>query len=130
MEYIEKKYNNNKTDDIFSERFTYYTTRADVLGWGTEDTGAYVRDTIRSLINYGTCLEGEFPYNEDYRTKPSEQNYSDAKKHQVVAYARFKDGNSRPERKNILKDIKLNLEAGFPILIRFICFSNIWSEVG
>jgi hypothetical protein len=32
MEYIEKKYNDNKTEDIFSERFTYYTTRVNVLG--------------------------------------------------------------------------------------------------
>lgn len=120
MEYNEKKYNANKTNSIFSERFTYYVTRVDILGWTTADSGAYVRSAIQAIVKYGACLSPSFPYNTDYTSVPPANVYNEAQKYQVITYARF------TERTNI-NDIKANLSAGFPTITGFTAFSNIWT---
>ena len=120
MEFNEKKYNTNRANSIFSERFTYYATRVNVLGWTTADSGAYVRSAIQSVVKYGTCLATSLPYTNDFSTAPSTANYTEARKYQAIKYARF------TEKTNI-NDIKANLSAGFPTITGFTCFSNIWN---
>lgn len=127
VEYLHKRYGGIKTDDIFSERFTYYATRVNVLNWAPEDSGAYVRDAVKSLVKFGTCLEKTFAYNSDCKTPPSQSAYSEALKYQAISYARFEDGKSPAERSTLINSLKVNLDAGLPIIAGFVCYSNIWN---
>ena len=133
IEYLVKKYLGKPTsDDIFSERFTYYATRVNVLGWEPEDSGAYIRDTVKSIAKFGTCREVSFPYVQtgtvsDYKQAPSPGNYTEALKYQALRYAKFDEGSTQAERMNVIRSLKANLAEGFPIIGGFVCFSNIWS---
>ncbi len=127
MEYLHKRFGGNKTDDMFSEKFTYYTTRVNILGWSPEDSGAYVRDAVKSLVKYGTCLEKTCTYDNDCKTAPSSTAYTEASKYQALSYAKFEDGKNPTERKTLIELIKANLDAGLPIIGGFICYSNIWT---
>lgn len=129
MEYLQKKFNKNSTNDIFSERFTYYTTRVDILGWSNDDSGAYVRDAVKSLAKFGTCKENTFPYNGDYLRAPPQNAYTEAKKYQAISYAKFADGNSPAERRNLIAALKANIDAGYPIVTGFTCYSNLYNAV-
>jgi len=129
MEFLQKRFGENKADDIYSERFTYYATRVNVLNWTPDDSGAYVRDAVKSLVKYGTCLEKSFPYNGDCKTAPGQPAYAEASKYQALSYAKFEDGNSPVERSQLINVLKANLDAGLPIIGGFICYSNIWSAV-
>ncbi len=129
LEFLHKRFGGNKVEDMFSERFTYYATRVNVLNWEPEDSGAYVRDAVKSLVKYGTCLEKSCAYNSDCKTAPTQQAYSEALKYQALSYAKFDDGRSPAERQNLIEVLKANLDAGLPIIGGFICYSNIWNAV-
>jgi C1A family cysteine protease len=129
LELLLKKFSDIKGDDILSERFTYYTTRVNILNWTPDDSGAYIRDAIKSLVKYGSCLEKTCPYNGDYSTKPTDDAYKEASNYQAITYARFDDGTSPTERKVLINSLKANLNLGFPIVCGFICYSNIWTAV-
>lgn len=129
MEFLHKRFGGSQVDDLFSERFTYYATRVNVLGWVPEDSGAYVRDAIKSLVKFGTCLENRFAYNNDFRMPPPSTAYSDALKYQALSYAKFEDGTSPTNRAVLIETLKANLDAGLPITGGFICYSNIWNAV-
>lgn len=129
MEYLQRRYNENKSEDIYSERFTYYATRVNVLKWEPEDSGAYVRDAVKSLVKYGCCMEKTCPYTNDCKTAPSPKAYQEAEKYQALSYARFEDGASPDERRQLIQLLKANLASGMPIIAGFICYSNIWNAV-
>jgi hypothetical protein len=122
MEYLQKKFNKATTQDIFSERFTYYATRVNVLGWTTDDSGAYIRDAIRSLVKFGTCKEATFPYNGDCVQSPSPAAYTEAMKYQALSYARLADNAP-------LAAVKACIDSGYPLVGGITCFSNIWNAV-
>lgn len=129
MEFLHKRFGGSKVEDMFSERFTYYATRVNVLKWTPDDSGAYVRDAVKSLVKHGTCLEKTFVYNNDFRTAPSQPAYAEALKYQALSYAKFEDGKSPTERRQLIEVLKANLDAGLPIIGGFICYSNIWNAV-
>lgn len=129
MEYLHKRFGGSKVEDMFSERFTYYATRVNILNWAPEDSGAYVRDAVKSLVKYGTCLERTFAYNNDCRTAPPQAAYNEALKYQALSYAKFEDGKNEAERRQLIETLKANLDAGLPIIGGFICYSNIWNAV-
>jgi len=129
MEYLHKRFGGSKVEDMFSERFTYYATRVNILNWAPEDSGAYVRDAVKSLVKYGTCLEGTFAYNNDCRTAPPQAAYNEALKYQALSYAKFEDGKNEAERRQLIETLKANLDVGLPIIGGFICYSNIWNAV-
>lgn len=127
MEYLHRRFGGNESNDIFSERFTYYATRINVLKWAAEDSGAYVRDAVKSLVKFGTCLENTCQYTNDYYTSPTQSAYQEAMKYQAISYARFDSGNSTADRKTLIELLKLNLDAGLPIICGFTCYSNLLS---
>jgi C1A family cysteine protease len=67
-----------------SRQFLYYVTRA---GEGTQDSdsGASIADTVTAEATVGICLESTWAYTNDLTVKPSDQAYSEAKLHQVLA---------------------------------------------
>lgn len=129
LEYLHKRFGGSRVDDMLSERFTYYATRVDVLKWVPEDSGAYVRDALKSLVKYGSCLEQTFAYNSDFKTRPPKLAYDEAAKYQAVTYAKFEDGTSRQQRETLINALKANLDSGLPIICGFVCYSNLWSAV-
>ena len=133
MEYIQKNSGNTPIKnlaDIFSERFTYYTTRVNIMLGTTADTGAYIRSALQSVVKYGTCLETSFPYNNDFSTKPSDTNYAEAKKYQVISYARFNEGENAFERQKLLIELKYSIANGFPVISGVVCYSNFFDSNG
>jgi len=127
MEFIQKRFNGNTHGDIYSERFTYWATRVNVRKQPPTDSGAYMRDAVKSLVKYGVCLENTFPYSTDCRTAPPESAYTEAENYQAVSYARFEDGNTPAERIILINALKATLDAGLPIMCGFICYANIWA---
>ena len=73
-----------------SRLFTYYTTRVDVAGWDPDDdSGAYIRDTLKSLARYGSCEERLWPYRTgEFGTRPSDAAYDAANLRRVTEYRR------------------------------------------
>ena len=129
LEFLHRRFGGNKLDDMFSEKFTYYATRVNVLNWIPEDSGAYVRDAIKSLVKYGTCSEKNCVYDGDCHSAPNQTAYSEALKYQAISYAKFEDGSSPADRAQLINALKNNLDAGMPIVGGFICYSNIWNAV-
>ena len=129
LEFLHRKFGGLKSDDMFSERFTYYATRVNVMGWAPTDSGAYVRDAVKSLVKYGTCLENTCAYSNDCTTVPSAQAYAEALKYQALAYARFDEGGNISDRQQLINAIKANMDAGLPIIGGMTCYSNIWTAV-
>jgi len=127
MEYLQKKYNAAKDDDIYSERFLYYATRVNTEQQpATEDNGAYIRDVIKTVVKYGVCKESTFPFNGDYKMTPPQLAYDEATKFQVLKYGKFQDGTNTTDRAKFIQDIKANLELGFPVMVGFTCFENLY----
>ena len=67
-------------DFIPSRLFIYYNER-DIEGTVDEDSGAMIRDGIKSVANQGVCPESEWEYNiEKFTEKPQQKCYDDALK--------------------------------------------------
>ena len=72
-----------------SRLFLYYNERALEGSTGT-DSGAMLRDGIKTLAKQGVCDEPRWPYlPERVTTKPAMAAYRDALKHQAVSYQRL-----------------------------------------
>lgn len=76
-----------------SRLFVYYNER--VLEESVDfDAGATIRDSIKSVKQYGICSESLWPYNIDYFTiTPSVDSYNDAKHRNIKEYFRVADLN-------------------------------------
>src|SRR5204862_5257186 len=66
-----------------SRLFVYYNERA-IEGTVKQDSGAFLRDGIKSLAKQGVCPEKEWLYRvTDFTKKPAKKCYTHAKKHQI-----------------------------------------------
>ena len=71
-----------------SSLFVYYNSRL-IEGEGlvNEDTGAYIRNGLKSLQKYGVCSEKLWPYNiEKFDDRPTRECYEDALTRTIGAY--------------------------------------------
>lgn len=91
----------------YSRLFVYYYTRK-VLGVpATEDSGASLRATMKTLRAFGAALEEVWPYDSAcFATPPTYTAIKNAKAHQILSYLRCKT----------LADIKLSLALGFTVV--------------
>lgn len=133
MEFFYRKFFGGKEQDLFSEKFLYYATRVNIAGWsGDDDSGAYVRDTMKCMVKYGVALESNFPYLKNGETEclysevPSLSIYQEAMKFQIVSYANIPE----TDRNKCLKDLKILLEAGYTFIGGFACYENIFNSIG
>ena len=118
LEFIGKK---NNIDLSLSEQFTYYATRVNIAnGPPIQDSGAYIRDAVKSTVHYGTCLETIWPYSNLFNIAPSTNAYAEALKHTSIIYSSVVDNN--------IISIKSMLSSGIPIIIGFSCYSNIFTD--
>ena len=69
-----------------SRLFIYYNTRA-MEGTIDSDSGASLRDTIKSVASWGACPETDFVYDiTQFTSPPPVQAYTDAEKTRAVQY--------------------------------------------
>src|SRR5205085_4541669 len=81
LEFLELK-DGSKFVDL-SRLFVYYNERA-IEGAVKEDSGAFLRDGIKSLAKQGVCPEKAWPYKvHGFAKKPDKNCYSAAKNHQI-----------------------------------------------
>lgn len=110
----------NKITPFFpaSRLFIYFNER-DLEGTIYYDSGASLRDGIKTLADLGYCSENEYPYNPDVFTqKPPDQCYKDALDRRITSYYSL----------DTKEDIMNCLASGFPVVIGISVFSSFESE--
>ncbi|MCE7699474.1 MAG: C1 family peptidase [Methanobacterium paludis] len=118
LEYWEK--NNEQSYVDASRLFTYYVTRHEIEGQ-SGDTGATIRDTMKSLNQFGTCAEKTLPYiTSKFDKKPSAKCFKEATGFESVTYVSLKT----------LTQIQQSLAAGIPVIFGTTLYSNICDESG
>jgi C1A family cysteine protease len=121
--------------DVFtpSRLFIYYNERV-MEGTVNEDSGAMIRDGIKSVAKQGACPEeatkqhpgpdGIWPYEPDYESrfskKPPQPCYDLAKKHQAITYSRVVRN---------LNQMKGCLASGYPFIFGFSVYESFESPI-
>ena len=101
-----------------SRLFIYFNER-EMEGTINEDSGAMIRDGIKSVANQGVCTEVEWPYIIDkFRDKPPADCYTHAVQHQSLTYSRLMQDVST---------MKACLYAGFPFVFGFSVYESFES---
>ena len=110
--------------DVFtpSRLFIYYNERA-MEGTAGSDSGAQIRDGIKSVGQKGDCPEREWPYIiSKFAEKPTASCYKDAIRHRAVSYQRVAQN---------LNQMKGCLASGYPFLFGFSVYESFMdSSVG
>lgn len=107
-------------DPIFtpSRLFIYYNERVMEHTVDT-DSGAQIRDGIKSVATQGDCPEPMWPYDiAKFREKPSDSCYQTAAQHKVVLYQRLVQN---------LSQMKGCLASGFPFVYGFTVYESFES---
>jgi C1A family cysteine protease len=110
-----------KLNDVFepSRLFIYYNERA-MEGTVDSDSGAQIRDGIKSVHKTGYCHEDNmWPYDiTKFKDKPPQAAFDDAGKHHIVSYQRVARD---------LNQMKGCLAAGYPFVFGFTVYDSFES---
>lgn len=108
-----------KLDDFTPSRlFIYYNERS-MEHTVDSDSGAQIRDGIKSVSKQGDCPEAEWPYDiSRFRTKPPKKCYADALKYRAVLYQRVTQA---------LSQLKGCLASGYPFVFGFTVYESFES---
>jgi C1A family cysteine protease len=107
------------TDFIPSRLFIYYNERVQIHTV-LSDSGAFIRDGIKSLNRDGVCPESDWPYLiAKFTQKPPNQLYKKALKNQVIQYMRLENMQ--------INQLQTCLSEGFPFVFGFSVFESFWS---
>ncbi len=102
-------------DFMPSRLFIYYNERV-VLGTEETDSGAMIRDGIKSVAKQGVCTEESWPYDiTRFTEKPSDACYQEALDNRVRAYQRVT---------RRLDQLKGCLAQGFPFVFGFLVYPS------
>jgi len=102
-----------------SRLFIYYNERA-MEGTVSEDSGAMIRDGIKSVVKQGVCTESAWPYDiRRFALKPSKPCYAAAQAHQVVSYRSVVQS---------LNQMKGCLASGYPFVFGFSVYESFESS--
>jgi C1A family cysteine protease len=84
------------------------------------DSGAYIRDGIKSVNHQGACPEDMWVYDiGKFRDKPTDNCYIEAAKHKAVQYQRVA---------RTLKQMQGCLASGYPFVFGFSVYESFESE--
>jgi C1A family cysteine protease len=111
----------NQSLPIFapSRLFVYYNER-DAEGSVSSDSGAAIRDGIKSIVNLGVCPESEWPYDiQKFADKPTPKCYQDALKCTAIGYQRLVSTN--------LNQLKGCIASGYPFVFGFTVYDGFES---
>ena len=104
---------------IPSRLFIYYNERVKE-GTVDQDSGAMLRDGIKSIKKVGVCAEDSWPYDiSKFTNKPTDSCYKEASKNKAILYKKV----SRS-----LYDFKSCLVAGFPFVGGFSVYESFESK--
>jgi C1A family cysteine protease len=98
-----------------SRLFIYYNERA-LEGTVSSDSGAMIRDGIKSVASQGACAETMWPYLEPkFADRPPLQCYQAGKLHPAVSYSRLAQD---------LGQLKACLASGYPFVFGFTVYQS------
>ncbi len=101
-----------------SRLFIYYNER-EMEGTVGTDSGAQIRDGIKSVVKQGVCPETQWPYDiAQFTTKPPQACYDEALKHQVTSYQRLVPN---------LNQLRGCLASGYPFVFGFTVYEGFES---
>ncbi len=102
-----------------SRLFIYYNERV-IEGTVKEDSGAMIRDGIKSIADKGVCSETRLPYNiSKFAKKPTKACYTEGLKHQAISYQRVSQ---------VLSEMKGCLASGYPFVFGFTVYESFESQ--
>jgi C1A family cysteine protease len=105
-------------DFMPSRLFIYYNERR-MEGTVDSDSGAMIRDGVKSVAKQGVCTEDEWPYDiAKFTVRPTDKCYRDALTNRAVAYQRV------PQTLNQLRGCLAN---GFPFVFGFTVYESFES---
>lgn len=105
-------------DLVPSRLFIYYNERA-IEGRVDSDSGAMIRDGIKSVAKLGVCDETEWPYEiASFTVKPPRSAYTAAKQHQATVYRRVLPS---------LHQLQGCLASGYPFVFGFSVYESFMS---
>ncbi len=115
LEFLEKKTGKPATD--LSRLFIYYNERA-LEGNVDQDSGAMIRDGIKTLAKQGVCDEGRWPYvTTKFSVKPPAACYKQGLQHQITSYHRVVT----------LQEMRMCLAEGYPFVFGFTVYESFES---
>jgi C1A family cysteine protease len=102
-----------------SRLFVYFNERT-MEGTVDSDSGAQIRDGIKSVAKQGVCPEKMWPYViAKFRTPPPKKTYVEALKHRVILYQRLVP---------ILNQLRGCLASGYPFVFGFTVYESFESD--
>jgi C1A family cysteine protease len=115
LEYLMKK-DKAKFADM-SRLFIYYNERV-IEHTVRTDSGAMIRDGIKTLAKQGACTEKSWPYDTaKFAVKPPKPCYAEALDYQILSYARI----------DSLEELRACLAEGFPVVFGFSAYESFES---
>jgi C1A family cysteine protease len=115
LEFLEKQTGMPATD--LSRLFIYYNERA-LEGNVSQDSGAMIRDGIKTLAKQGVCEESRWPYvTTKFSVKPPAACYQQGLQHQITSYHRIVT----------LQEMKMCLAEGYPFVFGFTVYESFES---
>ena len=116
IEFLDKEIDGIYTD--VSRLFIYYNERS-LMDTVDYDSGASMRDGIKTLKNDGSCSESIWPYVVSrFDRKPPVKCYREAKEHRIVSYYRI----------YILSEMLTCLTDGYPFIFGFAVYDGFESK--
>ena len=101
-----------------SRLFIYYNERA-IEGSVKSDSGAMIRDGIKTLAKQGVCSEKTWPYViSKFSVKPTAACYKEAAQHQITSY----------ERILTVDEMRTCLADGYPFVFGFTVYESFESQ--
>jgi C1A family cysteine protease len=105
-------------DFMPSRLFIYYNERA-MEGTVDTDSGAMIRDGMKSVAKLGVCTETTWPYDiPKFTEKPPKKAYDEAGKHQALVYRRVLPN---------VHQMQGCLAAGYPFVFGFSVYESFMS---
>lgn len=116
LEFLEEKNRAPFTD--LSRLFIYYNERA-IEHSVKSDSGAQIRDGVKSLAKLGVCSEKKWPYAiSKFAAKPSAACYKEAERHVISSYHRILT----------LDEMRTCLAEGYPFVFGFTVYESFESQ--
>lgn len=116
LEFLERK--DNIVFQDFSRLFIYYNERT-IEHTVASDSGAMIRDGIKTLAKQGVCSEKKWPYMiSKFTMKPSAACYKEALQHQITSYHRI----------ITVDEMRTCLAEGYPFVFGFSVYESFESQ--
>jgi C1A family cysteine protease len=116
IEFLERK--DKVPFQDFSRLFIYYNERA-LEHTINSDSGAMIRDGIKTMAKQGVCSEKSWPYEvSKFKSKPGLACYKEALEHQITSYHRILT----------LDQMRTCLAEGFPFVFGFTVYESFESQ--